>query len=195
VYEFLQGQVIELGLGHVVLEAGCVGYVLQISHQTSAKVSLHDQARLLVHFHVTETSQSLFGFASPAERSLFRRLLQVNGIGPTSALGLLSSMPPESLARCILDGDHKALTTIKGVGKKTAERLVVELRDHLGELAAPAAGQSATQEPSGELEQVLIGLGFSQRDAGLAAQTARDSLGPESPFQDLLRQALHVHHS
>jgi holliday junction DNA helicase RuvA len=195
VYEFLQGQVSELGPSHVVLDTGAIGFLVQISQQTLAKISLDAQARLLVHFHVTETAQTLFGFATAAERSLFRRLLQVNGIGPTSALGLLSSMPPEALARCILDGDHKALTAIKGVGKKTAERLVVELRDHLGELAAPSAGLSNFQEASSELEQVLIGLGFSQREAGAAANAARETLGPDSAFQDLLRQALHAHHS
>lgn len=189
-YEFLRGEVTEFGEGSLVLDTGAVGYRLLVSRQTATGLALASEARLLVHFHVTETSQTLFGFASVAERQLFRRLLQVNGVGPSSALGLLSAMPPDELARTILDGDLKALTSIKGVGKKTAERLIIELRDHLAELAAPAV--STPSAPAGdELVQVLVGLGSPAREAEKLAAAARDSLGEQADFQELLRAALH----
>jgi holliday junction DNA helicase RuvA len=190
-YDFLRGEVVELGDGWLVLDTGPVGYHLLISRQTAISLALASEAKLLVHFHVTETAQALFGFSSSVERALFRRLLQVNGIGPSSALGLLSAMPPDALARTILDSDLKALTAIKGVGKKTAERLIVELRDHLGELAAPA---NAATSPSGSDELVLVlqGLGSPPREAQRLAGLAREALGPQADFQELLRHALHA---
>lgn len=190
-YDFLRGEVVELGDGWLVLDTGPVGYHLLISRQTAISLAVASEAKLLVHFHVTETAQSLFGFSSSVERALFRRLLQVNGIGPSSALGLLSAMPPDALARTILDSDLKALTAIKGVGKKTAERLIVELRDHLGELAAPS---NAASSPAGsdELVQVLQGLGSPPREAQRLAGLAREALGPQADFQELLRHALHA---
>lgn len=190
-YEFLRGEVSELGDGWLVLDTGPVGYHLLISRQTATALAVQTEARVLVHFHVTESSQALYGFASSMERALFRRLLQVNGVGPNSALGLLSAMPPDELARTILDEDLKALTSIKGVGKKTAERLVIELRDHLGELAAPASTGSGNP-PADELAQVLTGLGSAPREAQKLAQAARESLGADAEFQELLRHALHA---
>ena len=191
-YEFLRGEVSELGDGWLVLDTGPVGYHLHISRQTATALAVRSQAQVLVHYHVTESTQAFYGFATAIERALFRRLLQVNGVGPSSALGLLSAMPPDDLARTILDEDLKALTSIKGVGKKTAERLVVELRDHLGELAAPSTGAIPGSTPSDELVQVLIGLGSAPREAQKLAQTAREQLGASADFQELLRHALHA---
>lgn len=190
-YDFLRGEVSELGDGWLVLDTGPVGYHLLVSRQTAISLAVASEAKLLVHFHVTDSAHSLFGFSTATERALFRRLLQVNGIGPSSALGLLSAMPPDALARTILDGDLKALTAIKGVGKKTAERLVVELRDHLGELAAPASSQTSASG-SDELVQVLQGLGSPPREAQRLAGLAREALGPQADFQELLRHALHA---
>lgn len=191
-YEFLRGEVSELGDGWLVLDTGAVGYHLHVSRQTATALAVRSQAQVLVHYHVTESTQAFYGFATVIERALFRRLLQVNGVGPSSALGLLSAMPPDDLARTILDGDLKALTAIKGVGKKTAERLVMELRDHLGELAAPSAGALPGSAPSDELVQVLIGLGSAPREAQKLAKTAREQLGADADFQELLRHALHA---
>ncbi|MAW59729.1 MAG: Holliday junction branch migration protein RuvA [Planctomycetes bacterium] len=194
-YEFLRGKIVELGDGWLVLDTGPVGYHLLVSRQTATACAIANEAQLLTHYHVTESSQALFGFASPAERALFRRLLQVNGVGPSSALGLLSAMPPDQLARTILDEDLKALTSIKGVGKKTAERLVIELRDHLGELAAPQAGLpggGVSASGGDELAQVLMGLGSAPREAQKLAAAAREALGPQADFQELLRHALHA---
>lgn len=188
-YEFLDGVVAERGAGHVVLDVHGVGWLLVCSQRTTASLDDGARARLRVHLHVTENAHTLYGFASPAERALFRRLLQVSGIGPTSAIGLVSALPPDELARTILDGDVGALTRIRGVGRKTAERLVVELRDHLAELAAPAAGAPAG-ESGDELAQVLRGLGSPPREADRLARAAREALGPQAEFQALLRHAL-----
>lgn len=193
-YEYLKGEVVELDDASLVLGCAHVGYRLQASRQTLTALALESEAKLLVHLHVTDAAHTLFGFATATERALFRRLLQVNGVGPTSAIGLLSAMPPDALARAILDSDLRQLTGIKGVGKKTAERLVVELRDHLGELAAPAA-VSGVAPVGDELVQVLVGLGSHAREAERMAAAARESLGADADFQELLRHALHADRS
>lgn len=189
-YEFLQGRVAEIGVNSIVLATEVVGYRLMASRQTLGPLQLDSKVRLWTHFHVTDSAHTLFGFGSKTERTLFRRLLQVNGVGPTSALGLLSAMPPEELARTILDENLRALTAIKGVGKKTAERLIIELREHLTELAAPSTMAADEEGGHDDLAQVLRGLGFPAKAAQSAAAKAREELGTDADFQDLLRQAL-----
>jgi len=103
---------------------------------------------------------------------------------------LLSAMPPGELARTILDENLRALTAIKGVGKKTAERLIIELREHLTELAAPPSMAATGGADHDDLAQVLCGLGFPSKAAGAAAAKAREELGGNADFQDLLRLAL-----
>ncbi|MCH2102310.1 MAG: Holliday junction branch migration protein RuvA [Planctomycetes bacterium] len=191
-YEFLRGEVSKLGDDWLVLDTGSVGYRLHVSRQTATALTVRSQAQVLVHYHVTESAQAFYGFATTIERTLFRRLLQVNGVGPSSALGLLSAMPPDELARTILDGNLKALTSIKGVGKKTAERLVVELRDHLGELSGPTPSGAHGAASNDELVQVLVDLGSAPRQAQKLAQAAREQLGTNADFQELLRHALHA---
>lgn len=195
-YDFLEGTVAELGAGQVVLAVGGIGFALQITPSCQAGLELNQIVKLRVHHSVSEHAQSLFGFASILERSLFRRLLQVNGIGPQSALTLLGSLPPEDMMRAILDADTAALIKLKGVGKKTAERLVVELRDHLEDLlpGAPGATRSSSTSPDSgpeaDLVQVLCELGHSPADAARKASQTLDALGAETDFQDLLRHAL-----
>ncbi|MGB0953404.1 MAG: Holliday junction branch migration protein RuvA [Planctomycetota bacterium] len=196
-YEYLHGRVEELRLGAAVLDVRDVGYCLVVSAPTSAALETGQEVKLLTHLAVSETSQVLFGFLHQAERALFRRLVQVNGIGPASAIGLLSSLPPEDMVRAILDGDHKKLTAMKGVGKKTAERLIVELRDHLGDLLPSKSGGStaaptpSTADPvSSDLERVLLELGTPPAAASRGAEAAIDHLGTEADFQELLRYAL-----
>lgn len=195
-YDFLEGTVAELGAGQLVLAVGGIGFALQVTPSCQASLEVGQAIKLRVHHSVSEHAQSLFGFASPLERALFRRLLQVNGIGPQSALTILGSLPPEDMMRAILDADTAALIKLKGVGKKTAERLVVELRDHLDDLlpgASPkkrADSTSTEAGPEADLVQVLCELGHSPVEAARKASLTLDALGAESDFQDLLRHAL-----
>ena len=195
-YEYLYGRVEEIRLGAAVLDVQGVGYCVMVSQPCAANLTLGDDTKMLVHLAVSETNQVLFGFQGPAERTLFRRLLQVNGIGPTSALGLLSSLPPDEMVRAILDGDQKRLTAMKGVGKKTAERLIVELRDHLSDLKTSAplfdgpAISSNKSSVSSDLERVLLELGTPPSAARDAAKSAIAKLGEDADFQNLLKHAL-----
>jgi len=197
VYEFLRGRVEEIRLGAAVLVVHDVGYHVLVSAPTATSLEVGQEITLLTHLAVSETSQVLFGFLHQAERALFRRLLQVNGVGPTSALGLLSSLPPEDMVRAILDEDQKKLTAMKGVGKKTAERLIVELRDHLDDLLPgggkrpdQASSPSTTDPVGSDLERVLLDLGTPPAAAARGAEAALNHLGPDADFQELLRHAL-----
>ncbi len=194
-FAYLQGRVEELEPGAVVLDVQDVGYHLLVSAPCAAQLEVGQKVRLLTHFAVSENAHHLFGFLQPVERNLFRRLLQVNGIGPTSALGLLSSLSPEEMVRAILDRDLKRLTAMKGVGKKTAERLVVELGDHLQDLCLgpmPSATDAKQQALASDLERVLLELGTPPAAASQGAEHALAALGVDADFQDLLRHALNL---
>ncbi len=152
---------------------------------------------LLTHLVVREDSHTLYGFATADERDLFRLLIDtVNGIGPRLALNLLSGMSPFGLRTAVASGDTRALARIPGVGKKTAERIVLELRDKLGTASAgPSAGAGAP--PASPADQalddairVLVQLGIRQPDAQEAVRAARAMLGPDASTESLVRASL-----
>lgn len=189
-FEFLQGRVEAVGPGGVVLAAGGIGWLLQVPSRAASRLRPGERARLLVHLAVSEQNLALFGFLEEAERTLFRRLLQVSGIGPACALSLLGTLAPQDLATAILDGDVGRLCSARGVGRRTAERLIVELRDRLAADGLVAAG--AGRPRPDELERVLAELGFRPREASERATAARRVVGSEGDFQELLRAALQM---
>ena len=158
------------------------------SHLQSSKLN-DENIKILTHFAVTENNQTLYGFKNETERTLFRKLIQVTGIGPNSAINLLSSLPPNRIVSAILNGDTQQLIRMKGVGKKTAERLIIELRDHLQNLI-PAEHNSSDIGELYYLTKVLKDLGFSPKQAEAQANAAVNELGTDCDFQDLLRFAL-----
>jgi len=198
VYDFLRGRIVTVSPARAILEVAGVGWLLHVPEPVSARLRAGQEALLYTHLAVSESALTLFAFGTEFERRLFRRLIQVSGIGPTRALEVMSSVPPEPLVRAIVEGDVARLTAVRGVGKKTAERLVVELRDHLREWATgdtsvryPAAADGAAP-PDDDLVRVLMDLGAPQVAAARAAERARRKLGAEAGFQDLLRHALHT---
>lgn len=195
-YDFLRGRIAATGPAHAVLEVGGVGWLLHVAAPLALRLRVGEEARLLVHLAVGENALTLYGFERELERRLFRRLIQVSGVGPARALEVTSALPTEPLVRAIVDGDVQRLTTVKGIGRKTAERLVVELRDRLREWATGTA-EGAEREASGaaagatdDLTRVLLDLGAQPAAAQRAAEQARSALGPAADFQDLLRHAL-----
>ncbi|TAH38598.1 MAG: Holliday junction branch migration protein RuvA [Planctomycetota bacterium] len=188
-FEFLQGRVVALGPGSAVLQSGGLGWSLQVSARCAARLAEGQRARLYVHLAVSDSALSLYGFGDESERSFFRRLLAVSGIGPASALSLLSAMPPQEIASVILDGDAERLRVAKGIGRKTAERLILELRDKIQADALAPAGAPGRGE---ELERILTELGFRPKEALRRAGAARRALGSGAGFQELLRAALNT---
>lgn len=148
----------------VVIEAGGLGYHVNISLYTYTKIEKAESAKLLTHFHVKEDQQTLFGFYDEAERNLFRLLIGVNGVGPSTALVVLSSMNADEFRAAVLGEDVAAIRRVKGIGPKTAQRIILDLKDKLAKesFAAPTmlSPQSNTQRV--EALSALVNLGFAR---------------------------------
>lgn len=193
----LRGEVWSLAPPTLVLGAGGVGYELDMP--LSAFVGLQlGQAGVVLHTHLVQRDDGsfLYGFLELAERDLFRRLLKINGVGPKLALVLLSSLPPEGLARCVNEGDVGPLTRVPGIGKKTAERLLLELRGKLdGWSTGSAYGPGvpgAELGPRAEAQAALLSLGYTPKDADRMLDAAKGDTPPTDTAQWLktaLRQA------
>jgi Holliday junction DNA helicase RuvA len=192
---YLRGRLLEKHPNQVVVETGGVGYDVSIPVSTfsllpepGAEVSLH------VHTHVREDALALFGFHSRQEKALFEKLITVSGIGPRLAVAVLSGLPLPELVSAIRGGALEHLVRIPGVGRKTAERIVVELRDKLDELAAGGPPRAATPAaPLSALEQdvlsALLNLGCTRPVAEKAVFKAK-AAGAPAEFEPLFRRAL-----
>ncbi len=188
----LRGRLLSLNPELAVVDVQGVGYAVSLPLSTYYELQrLAPQAEvsLFIHTHVREDALALYGFWSERERALFERLITVSGVGPRLARAILSGLPAEDLLRALAAGDVARLTRIPGVGKKTAERLVLELREKAAELAATPA-TTAVREPDDEdLLVALVNLGYRRGDAEKAlADVRRESSATEVP--DLLRMAL-----
>ena len=175
----------------VILDVAGVGYVVRIPLSTYYELEKAGEGpvRLFVHTHVREDALELFGFWTAAEKRMFQRLINVSGVGPRLAQVVLSGMSTGDLARALSGGDLARLTTIPGIGKKTAERLVLELRDKVADLAVSTPSMPPVAEPDRELVAALVNLGYKLPHAERAVADVRREL-PEAPFQDLLRASL-----
>ena len=174
----------------LMLEVGGVGYELEAPMSTFYTLpAVGQSARLLTHLVVREDAQLLYGFGSVAERALFRNLLKVSGVGPRIALAILSGVTVEAFAQCIQAQDVSTLTRIPGIGRKIAERLIVEMRDRLVAGADPHAGTAQALAPVGaeaEAYSALVALGYKPAEAVRLLKSA----GSGGSTEDLIRRAL-----
>ena len=190
----VRGQVLSVELDHAVIEVGGgVGLAVHAVPATLATLRRGEQTRLATSLVVREDSLTLYGFVDAAARELFVLLQTVSGVGPRLALAMLAVLEPDTLRTALAQGDLAVLTRVPGIGRKGAERLVVELRDRVGVLA-PAASGSATQGGSAMRTQVteaLIGLGFAARQAELAVDAVLAEADPEpADTSEVLRSVL-----
>lgn len=188
---YLRGHIHSKQQGSVVLDVGGVGYLVRISNHTLDRIpAAGESCTLHIHHHISDSDQQLFGFASTGERNLFEMLITVKSIGPRLALALLSSMPPRHIIRAIVDQDSGLLAKSPGIGKKSAERIVLELRDKLGEIAGPDESPPDTGSIRSETLSALEALGYQSAQARKAVQAAvGDGEGPEN-VSELLKKAL-----
>jgi Holliday junction DNA helicase RuvA len=190
----VRGQVLSVELDHAVVEVGGgVGLAVHAVPATLATLRRGEQTRLATSLVVREDSLTLYGFVDAAAREFFVLLQTVSGVGPRLALAMLAVLEPDTLRTALAQGDLAVLTRVPGIGRKGAERLVVELRDRVGVLA-PAASGSATQGGSAMRTQVteaLIGLGFAARQAELAVDAVLAEADPEpADTSEVLRSVL-----
>jgi Holliday junction DNA helicase RuvA len=189
----LRGKIADKRPNQVVVDVGGVGYEVFIPLSTFyALGELHQDVNLLIHTHVREDQLALYGFVTSREKHLFELLLSASGVGPVLALKILSGMSVEELLPAIRAGDLARLTTIPGVGRKTAERIVVELRDKMTAMEAPElrpAAQPGRTQLDADVISALTNLGYDQRVAEKAVEDARAG-GAEASFESLLRATL-----
>jgi len=188
----LRGRLAEKRPNQVLVDVGGVGYLVQVPLSTYAALGeLHTEVTLLIHTHVREDALALYGFVSAREKHFFEMLLSASGVGPTLALKILSGMSVEELVPAIRGSDLVRLTKIPGVGRKTAERMVVELKDRL-EVVAIEAETPAAASPAGveaDVISALVNLGYDGRAAEDAVGEAKRTAGTAN-FEKLLRVAL-----
>ena len=188
----LRGKLIHKEPGHAIVEAGGVGYDVVISVPTfTALPAVGAEASLHIHTQVSEDQIALFGFLDREEKRLFERLITVSGMGPKLAIKILSGLSSERTVQAIRSQDHAQLTRIPGVGKKLAERLVVELKDKLDDFAAPPV-RSAVQGPAAEdVLSALVNLGYQRPAAEKAIEQAiQKDESAKADFDALFRGAL-----
>ncbi|MFN8226051.1 MAG: Holliday junction branch migration protein RuvA [Mycobacterium sp.] len=188
----VRGEVLDVALDHTVVEAGGVGYKVMCTPATLATLRRGTEARLVTAMIVREDSQTLYGFADADARDLFGTLLGVSGVGPKIALATLAVYDAPTLRQALADGDVTALTRVPGIGKRGAERMVLELRDKIG--ATPAAGGTGVaggHGVRGPVVEALVGLGFAQKQAEDACDKVLAG-DPDASTSAVLRAALNL---
>lgn len=189
----IRGLLIEIQPPDILLDVGGLGYEVQVPMTTLYELPQPGvEISLFTHFVVREDAQQLYGFLRERDRSLFRHLIKVNGVGPKLGLAILSGLDPESFVRAVQRDDTSTLVQLPGVGRKTAERLLVEMRDKLSdwllELEEPHAATGSPRDIQAEAESALVALGYKPAEASKAVTAAND--GSFDRSEDLIRRAL-----
>lgn len=193
---FIEGTLVEKQPGRVVLNVGGVGYEALIPLSSFDRLPPEGAAcRILTYHHVREDAQELFGFATEQERRLFLLLYSVNGVGPKTALGVLGGLSVREVKAAIAEGDAKRLATVKGLGRKTAEKIIVELKDKLTDAEALEASSGAAPATAEEIRTrdamlALISLGYKQVEAQKMIKDILPKSSTELSVEELVRRAL-----
>ena len=191
-FYYLNGTVAEIGPNLAVIDCGGVGYACATTNYTLAQLKRGERAKLFTYLHVREEIFDLYGFSSQAELNSFKMLIGVSGVGPKAALAILSSGTPDQLALSIVTGDEKALTGVPGIGKKIAQRIILELKDRLAkeQSSFDVRGGSVTPIQSGgkvqEAASALAVLGYSSQEISAALKGVDTAL----PVEEIIRQTL-----
>jgi len=193
---FLEGILVEKQPARAVLQVGGVGYEVFIPLCTYDRLpAVGKSCRVLIYHHFTDSDQRLFGFTSDEEREMFTRLLTISGIGPKLAVSALSGMPVREFKKALIQGDIKRISSISGIGKKTAERIIVELRDKFSlgdELEILTSGQPGSPDEIRLRDAVLAltALGYKSADAQKMVQAVLSKVDQKATVEDLIRLAL-----
>ena len=186
----IQGKLVEKHPTYVIIDCGGIGYEVHISLHTFAQIGIDENLKLLTHLHIREDAHILYGFATELERALFRLLISVSGIGTSTGRTMLSAMAPAQIEQAIRNDDEKAIQSIKGIGLKTAQRVIIELKDKLKTLPESNEIQSFSNNTiKEETLSALEVLGYPRR----STEKVIDNLiqtAPESSVEQLIKGAL-----
>lgn len=188
--DYIKGTIVQINPTFITLESGGIGYFINISVNTFSKLESKTETKILIHEIIREDSHQLFGFADTTERDIFRLLISVTGVGANTARMMLSSITPEEIERAILGSDVNILKSVKGIGLKTAQRIIVDLKDKLGKQAG--SGEIFTFSDNTSREEALsalVMLGFAKS----AVSKVLDKIVREEKnltVEDLIKRAL-----
>lgn len=194
-FYYLNGKVAHVAPYLAVIDCGGVGYACRTTNHTLSQITVGKEAKIFTHLHVREDAMELFGFATENELNCFELLTSVSGVGPKAALSILSSATPENLAMAVITGDEKTLTVAQGIGKKIAQRIILELKDKLakGQISNGSESYSGTgitlipENKTSEASAALAVLGYSQAEINVALKGIDvDAL----KLEEIIRQAL-----
>lgn len=189
-YEFIRGNVVERNPASVVMETGGMGYFVNISLNTYSKINTVKETTLYLHLTVREDAHILFGFADKSERTLFRNLISVNGVGPSTAIIMLSSMNPDEIATAVTTENVNVLKSVKGIGIKTAQRIIIDLKDKLGKIYETDQILIAPNNTiRNESLSALVMLGFVKKDAEKTVTKILQEQ-PDATVESVIKQAL-----
>lgn len=189
---YLNGKVAKKSQGQLIIDVGGVGYSVEVSTQTQEKAPKEgNDIQMLIYHHFTDSDQRLFGFSDQKEKNLFERLITVKGIGPKLGLTILSGMPAGELIQAIVTQDTAALSGISGIGKKTAQRMVLELKDKLFDESEPSvvSEDGRTHDRREEAVSALLALGFKKQDAAKTVSKIL-SANPDADVSEIVKRAL-----
>ncbi|MFP8834857.1 Holliday junction branch migration protein RuvA [Hydrogenophaga sp. XSHU_21] len=174
----LTGTLLEKNPPQILLDCHGVGYEVDVPMSTFYHLPASgERVSLLTHFVVREDAQILYGFATPAERDAFRQLIKISGVGPRTALSVLSGLSVADLAQAVTTQETARIVKVPGIGKKTAERLLLELKGKLGADLGPAAGAAPRSDAQTDIQQALMALGYSEKDAAAALKALPADVG------------------
>ncbi|MEN6457183.1 MAG: Holliday junction branch migration protein RuvA [Prolixibacteraceae bacterium] len=190
-FEYIHGPLTELSPANAVIEAGSVGYFIHISLNTYSKISGKEKVKLFLHQVVREDAHLLYGFADKTERELFRFLISVSGIGSNTAVMMLSSLLPDEIRKAILEENVSLLKSIKGIGAKTAQRIIIDLKDKIGKSPASDRILMTTTDNTTREEALsaLIMLGFQKKSVEAELDKIIKS-NPGLPVEKMIKMAL-----
>uniref|UniRef100_UPI0032175124 Holliday junction branch migration protein RuvA n=1 Tax=uncultured Draconibacterium sp. TaxID=1573823 RepID=UPI0032175124 len=189
-YEYIRGNIADISPANIIIEAGGIGYFVNISLNSYSQLSGKKDAKLFLHQIVREDAHTLYGFSNANERELFRNLISVNGVGASTAIMMLSSLTPDELRMAVTTENVNVLKAVKGIGAKTAQRIIIDLKDKLGKL--PESGQillSPDNTIRNESLSALVMLGFVKRDAEkIVTKILQEQ--PDITVESVIKQAL-----
>ncbi len=187
---FVRGNFVDKTPARVIVDVNGVGYDLQISLNTYSAIANKDSGLLYTYIHLFENGQTMYGFVDNAEKEMFLQLISVSGVGAATARMMLSGMKPEEISRAIIQGNTKVLESIKGIGKKSAERLIVELKDKFGKQALEnPLGSVSVQSTDNDAITALVALGIGRPMAENAIRKVIQT-NPNIALEELIKQAL-----
>lgn len=196
-FAYLRGVITVIKAPMVVVDVHGIGFLAQVPEPFLSKVRVGQEVMMPVYTVWREDSVDLYGFADEEQKSLFLQLISVNGVGPKLALSILSTLRIEDFTRAVMDNDYKKIATTPGVGKKLAQRIILEIKSRLGEdteLAKLISPSESTSSETDEAYQALISMGCTPAEARSAVNFARQQLGVNSPIEEVIRYALQSLH-